>query len=194
MKKRTLSREKIIDCFRGLAEEMDVQQITFQHLAKALAIKSPSLYNYFKNIREVKTALTAKLLRELNEQLWRNLVGKSKGEAIQTYAQTYESFALENQAVYPLLISIPQTKEAILLEGIQETNQIIFQILDSFSLSKEKKIHRCRELRSIIHGYLSLRFLGYFTKEPDVAPEDSYRWMIQEFIASLKDESANLSS
>ena len=194
MKKRTLSREKIIDCFRGLAEEMDVQQITFQHLAKALAIKSPSLYNYFKNIREVKTALTAKLLRELNEQLWHNLVGKSKGEAIQIYAQTYESFALENQAVYPLLISIPQTKEAILLEGIQETNQIIFQILDSFSLSKEEKIHRCRELRSIIHGYLSLRFLGYFTKEPDVAPEDIYRWMIQEFIASLKDESANLSS
>ncbi|MGC3599061.1 TetR/AcrR family transcriptional regulator, partial [Enterococcus faecium] len=27
MKKRNLSQEKIIDCFRELAEEMDVQQI-----------------------------------------------------------------------------------------------------------------------------------------------------------------------
>ena len=63
MKKRNLSQEKIIDCFRELAEEMDVQQITFQHLAKRLYIKAPSLYNHFKNIRDVKTALTAKLLQ-----------------------------------------------------------------------------------------------------------------------------------
>ena len=42
MKKRNLSQEKIIDCFRELAEEMDVQQITFQHLAKRLDIKAPS--------------------------------------------------------------------------------------------------------------------------------------------------------
>ncbi len=34
MKKRNLSQEKIIACFRELAEEMDVPQITFQHLAK----------------------------------------------------------------------------------------------------------------------------------------------------------------
>ena len=53
MKKRNLSQEKIIDCFRELAEEMDVQQITFQHLAKRLDIKALSLYNHFKNIRDV---------------------------------------------------------------------------------------------------------------------------------------------
>ncbi|MBF5067163.1 TetR/AcrR family transcriptional regulator, partial [Salmonella enterica subsp. enterica serovar Istanbul] len=87
MKKRNLSQEKIIDCFRELAEEMDVQQITFQHLAKRLDIKAPSLYNHFKNIRDVKTALTAKLLQELNDQLRRALVGKSGQEALQIYAE-----------------------------------------------------------------------------------------------------------
>ena len=46
--KKICSQEKIIDCFRELAEEMDVQQITFQHLAKRLDIKAPSLYNHFK--------------------------------------------------------------------------------------------------------------------------------------------------
>ncbi|WP_274661891.1 TetR-like C-terminal domain-containing protein, partial [Enterococcus lactis] len=45
--------------------------------------------------------------------------------------------------------------------------------------------HRSRELRSMIHGYLSLRFLGYFTKEPTIDPEDSYFWMINDFIATL---------
>ncbi|WP_165005538.1 TetR/AcrR family transcriptional regulator [Enterococcus sp. ZJ1668] len=185
MKKRNLSQEKIVDCLRELAEEMDIQQVTFQHLAKRLDIKSPSLYNYFKNIREVKTALTAKLLQELNDQLRRALVGKSGGDALRVYAKTYQSFAFANQSVYELLISVPNTKEEILLEGIHETNQIILQIFDAFQLTKEEKIHRSRELRSMIHGYLSLRFLGYFTKEPKVDPEESYLWMIEDFITTL---------
>ncbi|OJG94731.1 TetR family transcriptional regulator [Enterococcus thailandicus] len=185
MKKRNLSQEKIIDCFRELAEEMDVQQLTFQHLAKRLDIKSPSLYNYFKNIREVKTALTAQLLRELNDQLLRALVGKSGAEALRIYAKTYQEFAFANRAVYELLISIPHTNEEILLDGIHETNQIILQIFEVFELTNEEKVHRSRELRSLIHGYLSLRFLGYFTREPQVDPEESYRWMIEDFIATL---------
>ncbi|EMF0583320.1 TetR/AcrR family transcriptional regulator [Enterococcus faecium] len=185
MKKRNLSQEKIIDCFRELAEEMDVQQITFQHLAKRLDIKAPSLYNHFKNIRDVKTALTAKLLQELNDQLRRALVGKSGQEALQIYAETYRSFAFSNQAVYELLISVPHTNEAVLLDGIHETNQIILQIFEAFQLTKEEKVHRSRELRSMIHGYLSLRFLGYFTKEPTIDPEYSYFWMINDFIATL---------
>ena len=185
MKKRNLSQEKIIACFRELAEEMDVPQITFQHLAKRLDVKSPSLYNHFKNMREVKTALTARLLQELNDELRRALVGKSGAEALRIYAQIYQSFAFANQAVYELLISIPHTNEEILLDGIHETNQIILQIFDSFPLTKEEKTHRSRELRSMIHGYLSLRFLGYFTKEPKVSPEDSYSWMINDFIATL---------
>lgn len=185
MKKRNLSQEKIIACFRGLAEEMDVQQVTFQHLAKALDVKSPSLYNHFKNMRDVKTALTAKLLQELNEALRRSLVGKSGAEALRVYAQVYQSFAFANQAVYELLISVPHTNEEILLEGIYETNQIILQLFDAFDLTRKEKTHRSRELRSIIHGYLSLRFLGYFTKEATLSPEESYSWMINDFIATL---------
>lgn len=185
MKKRNLSQEKIITCFRELAEEMDVQQVTFQHLAKRLDVKSPSLYNHFKNMREVKTALTAKLLQELNDELRRSLVGRSGTDALRIYAQVYQSFALANQCVYELLINVPHTNEEILLEGFHETNQIILQLFEFFDLTRAEKTHRSRELRSMIHGYLSLRFLGYFTKEPTVSPEDSYSWMINDFLATL---------
>ncbi|MGC3596010.1 TetR/AcrR family transcriptional regulator, partial [Enterococcus faecium] len=81
-----MTQEKIIDCCRELADEMDVQQITFQDLAKRLDIKAPSLYNHLKNIRDVKTALTAKLLHDLNDQLRLSLVGLSGDEAMQFYS------------------------------------------------------------------------------------------------------------
>ncbi|MFV0557876.1 MAG: TetR/AcrR family transcriptional regulator [Enterococcus sp.] len=183
-RKRNLSQVKILTAYRELAKEMAVGQITFQHLAKELEIKSPSLYNHFKNIQEARYALTALLVQELNDELRRGLVGKSGGEAITAYATIYHQFAQENQAVFELFTSIPQTHEEKLLELMHETNLIIHQILASFPLSSEAIIHRSRELRSLIHGYISLRFLGYFTKEP-VDAKESYQLMIADFIQSL---------
>ncbi|MEC1785206.1 TetR/AcrR family transcriptional regulator, partial [Enterococcus faecalis] len=37
----------------------------------------------------------------------------------------------------------------------------------------------------LIHGYITLRFLGYFQRE-EATPEESYRRMIEDFIASLE--------
>lgn len=185
-KKRNLSQEKILESARNLAKEIGVQQLTFQNLAVDLDIKYPSLYNHFKNIGEVKEALADLLIKELNDLLRRALVGKSGGEAISTYAETYQIFAFENAAVYELLISVPQTKNTQLIEGIQETNQIILQILSVYTLSREDLLHKSRELRSLIHGYISMRFLGYFQKEEVASPEESYRRMIQDYINSLE--------
>ncbi|MGX7352383.1 TetR/AcrR family transcriptional regulator [Enterococcus canis] len=185
MKKRNLSQEKIIRCARELAKEKDIQLLTFQDLAKELDIKAPSLYNHFKNMQEVRSGLTAMLLQELNETLRRALVGKSQGAALFSYAEIYQTFAYENQEVYELLINVPQMHDERLLEKTYETTDIIMQILEGYQLSKEERIHFSRQLRSLVHGYLSLRFMGYFTKEADVEPDSSYQKMIQQFVADL---------
>ena len=186
MKNERCHKREIIDCFREIGRRDGCTANHFPtFIAKALNIKSPSLYNHFKNIREVKTALTAETLTELNDQLRRVLVGKSKRRSDQAYAQTYQSFAFQNQAVYELLISVPHTNEEILLEGIHETDQIILQIFDAFSLSKEEKVHRSRELRKYDPWVPFVTFLGFFTNEPNVSPEESYVWMIDDFIATL---------
>jgi len=84
-KKRNLTKAKILESARNLAEELGVQQLTFQNLAVDLGIKYPSLYNHFKNIAEVKNALVDLLIQELNDALRRALVGKSGAEAIRIY-------------------------------------------------------------------------------------------------------------
>lgn len=184
-KKRNLTKAKILESARNLAEELGVQQLTFQNLAVDLGIKYPSLYNHFKNITEVKNALVDLLIQELNDALRRALVGKSGAEAIRIYAETYQQFAFENSAVYELLISVPKTQNQQLIEGIHETNQIILQLLAFYPFNNEERLHKSRELRSLIHGYITLRFLGYFQRE-EATPEESYRRMIEDFIASLE--------
>lgn len=50
---------------------------------------------------------------------------------------------------------------------------------------KEEKVYWSRELCSMIYGYFFLCFLGYFIKELIIDLEDSYFWMINDFIVIL---------
>lgn len=184
-KKKSVSR-KIIDCFRELAEEMDVQQITFQHLAKRLDIKAPSLYNHFKNIRDVKTALTAKLLQELNDQLRRALVGKSGQEALQIYAETYRSFAFSNQAVYELLISVPHQWSSF-IRGNPWNEPDHFANLWGFSINEKKKKSTEAENYVVWSTAIFPCVFRILYKEPTIDPEDSYfGWSMTLSLLCLK--------
>lgn len=189
LKKRNLTKEKILETSRELAKEIGVNQLSFQNIANALDIKYPSLYNYFTNIKELRIALTAMLLEELNLNLQRVLVGRSGDDAIRTYAHTYEQFAFDNKAVYELMINIPHTKNEELFQYLDETNRIIRQILEYYHLDELETLNKSRNLRSLIHGFISLRFLGYFSSEEEVTAEESFTEMIEEFIRMLNGSS-----
>lgn len=185
-KKRTLTKEKIIAATRILAAEIGIQQVNFQRLAEELGIKYPSLYNHFENMGAIRRALSATLLQELNELLQENLGDKKGREAITLYADTYVGFAFKNQAVYELLINIPQTQAPELLDAMHETNVIFLTLLDCYQLSETDKLHKSRAFRSLLHGFLSLRFLGYFQRESQITAADSFQRMVAEFCDSLE--------
>lgn len=190
VKKRNLTQEKILQATRQLAEEIGMSAITFPKLAESLDIKYPSLYNHFKNMTELKLILSETLLEELKQQLLGALVGKSGGEAVKIYCQTYLDFAFKNEAVYELLINVPHSHSPKLIEKFVELNQIVQQILRFYPLSEEMLVHKSRELRSLLHGFISLRFLGYFQRM-DVEAPLSYEKMVEDYISLLEITTSN---
>ena len=129
MQKRNLTKEKIIQVSFSLADEIGLNQLTFQKIAEKLNIKYPSLYNHFTNMNSLKTEMKVYLLNELNQKLMQRLIGKSGDEAIKEYANVYKEFAFENTTAYRLLMSIPSTENSELFNLAKETTRIIRQIL-----------------------------------------------------------------
>lgn len=76
VQKRNLTKEKIIEASFLLADEIGLNQITFQKIAEKLDIKYPSLYNHFANIEELKIKMTIYFLNNLNSTLMERLIGK----------------------------------------------------------------------------------------------------------------------
>ncbi|MEY8001966.1 TetR/AcrR family transcriptional regulator [Clostridium sp. Mt-5] len=183
MQKRNLTKEKIIQVAFLLADEIGLNQVTFPKIAEKLDIKYPSLYNHFTNMDDLKTQMTVYLLNELNLKLMQRLIGKSGEDAIREFACVYRDFAFENKTAYGLLMNNPSTEDEEVKRLAKKTGGIIHKVLDFYIKDKIYLIHKSRELRSLLHGFVSLHFLGYFQNK--VNPEDSFELMIKDFILSL---------
>lgn len=183
MRKRNLTKEKIIQVAFSLADEIGLNQITFPKIAEKLDIKYPSLYNHFTNMDNLKIEMTIYLLNKLNLKLMQRLIGKSGGDAVKEYANAYRDFAFENKSAYGLIMNIPSTEDKEVHRLAKETTSIIRQILHFYIEDETHLVHKSRALRSLLHGFISLNFLGYF--QNPVSSEDSFQLMIDDFILSV---------
>ncbi|MBK1812721.1 TetR/AcrR family transcriptional regulator [Clostridium sp. YIM B02505] len=183
MQKRNLTKEKIIEVAFSLADEIGLYQVTFQKIAEKLDIKYQSLYNHFDNMDDLKSKMTVHLFSELNSKLMNKLIGKSSEVAIREFAFVYKDFAFENRTAYELFITIPTLANEEADRLAKETNNIIRQVLYAYTSDETQVIHKSRELRSILHGFVSMVFLGYFHGDANI--DDSFDLMIDDFILSF---------
>jgi AcrR family transcriptional regulator len=183
VQKRNLTKEKIIQAAFLLADEIGINQITFQKIAKKLDIKYPSLYNHFTNIEDLKIKMTVYFLNNLNSRLIERLIGKSGETAIREFAYVYRDFAFENRTGYRLYMNIPSTEDDEVKRLARETSDIIHKVLDFCSMEETYVIHKSRALRSLIHGFVSLSSHGYFQNPVNL--ENSFQFMIDDFILSV---------
>ncbi|WP_251862317.1 TetR/AcrR family transcriptional regulator [Clostridium sp. Marseille-Q2269] len=183
VRKRNLTKEKIIKVSLLLADEIGLNQVTFQKIAEKLDIKYPSLYNHFNNMDDLRIEMTIYLLNELNLSLMENLIGKSGEDAIRKYAYAYRDFAFKNSSAYRLFVNVASTENEEINRLSRQTNNIMHQVLNFYIKDETHLIHKSRALRSLLHGFISLKFLGYFQNK--VSPEESFQFMIDDFILSL---------
>lgn len=183
MQKRNLTKEKIIQVAFSLADEIGLNQVTFPKIAEKLGIKYPSLYNHFANMNDLKIEMTVYFLNGLHFELMQGLVGKSGKDAIKEFAYIYRDFAFKNKSGYELFMNIPNAQDEKLNHLAKEIYKITHKILKFYIEDEKYSIHKNRALRSFLHGFISLNFLGYFQGPVDL--EDSFQVMIDDFILSI---------
>ncbi|NRT76060.1 TetR/AcrR family transcriptional regulator [Clostridium beijerinckii] len=183
IQKRNLTKEKIIQVAFLLSEEIGLNKITFTKISEKLDIKYPSLYNYFDNMDNLKIEMVKYFLNNLNLNLMKRLIGKSGKDAIKEFAYTYRDFAFKNRIFYELFMTIGITKDDEIHLLVKKFNNILYEILNFYIEDKEQLIYKSRSLRSLLHGFVSMNFHGYF--HTDVNLESSFAFMVDDFILSL---------
>ncbi|WP_160036906.1 TetR/AcrR family transcriptional regulator [Paenibacillus sp. An7] len=178
-----INLHKILLAATEIIDTNGLEELTLASLAQKLDIRSPSLYNHFDGLHDIRRLLSIYGLEQLLSALMRAAVGRSGDEAIREMAKAYISFARAHPGLYEVTLIAPAYNDDDLHKVGQEIVDLVTQVLEAYQMEKSDTIHIARALRSHLHGFASLEQRGGFGMPIDL--DESFMHMIDTFLAGL---------
>lgn len=101
----------ILDTALQLVEEKGFDKFSMHDLAKALGIKTPSLYNHFSGIKQLQRELALKIEQDLYRQSTQAMKDKSPDDMIRALAHTQLEYAKQHPHLYQVILALPTIEE-----------------------------------------------------------------------------------
>lgn len=87
VKRRTLTREKVLTQAGQLIAERGIDQLTIREVAAALDVRPQSIYNYVSSLNELIDQVGLRFVTDLESRLLSQLVGLAGDQALMVFAQ-----------------------------------------------------------------------------------------------------------
>lgn len=184
MPRQGLNKEVVTAAAIRLIEEKGVSNFSLNELAKALDIKPASLYSHIQSIEALFTDIGIIAVRQMVLCEKEAIAGKTRDEALFALASAYRNYAKEHYELYLLVMNIPKGNNPVLELAAEEIVEPIMEVLKSYKITKEMRIHYQRCLRSIMHGFVAHEEYGAFTHFP-IDRSKSYEISIRLIADSL---------
>ena len=184
-----LNREGIVEAAKRLIAENGFGEFSMRALAERLGVKTASLYAHIESMDALFTEVGLSALNDQKAAQLAAIEGKGGDAAVLALAESYRAFAKAHAALYQLIMQMPMGKDETLRAAAAMTAEPSMQVLRSYSVPDERRMHWQRVLRGVMHGFVSQEASGYFSHYP-VDLEESYRLAIQCVIDGLHKEAA----
>ena len=161
--KAGLDKKTIIEAAANIADKEGIANVTLKVLANELEVKSPSLYKHFSGgLDELNKELMLYGWRSLESEITRAAIGRAKDDAIIAICNAYRNFVNKHKGLFEAMqwYNMYQSEEH--LQATQGTIGVLFQVLESYGLTEEQKVHCVRMLRSFLQGFSAIESHGGF--------------------------------
>ncbi|MNE87339.1 hypothetical protein D3C80_1845330 [compost metagenome] len=113
-----------------------------------------------------------------------SLEGIRGDAAVHAMSKAYVEFARQHPGLYETTLRAPEEGNTALAEASGQILSLIINVLADYELGEEGGLHAVRGLRSILHGFASLKNQGGFGMPLDL--EDSLTRLINTYIAGIR--------
>lgn len=183
-KRRRLNRDLVIAKAVELADSASsLEAVSLTALAKALQIRTPSLYNHIANQEDLYHGMTVFGLQALLAELREATAGLVGREALEAIAHTYRRFARTHPGIYPLTTRAPEPDNEVQTRLAQELVQLLRLVLASLNIQGDEAIHAIRGFRAVLHGFTSLETTRGF--EMPIDRDVSFRRLVTTYLDGL---------
>ncbi|HSM57352.1 MAG TPA: WHG domain-containing protein [Candidatus Sulfomarinibacteraceae bacterium] len=183
-KRRRLSRQRLIEQAAQMMDAAgDAEALTLTALARALNVRTPSLYNHIDSLQDLNQALATFAAQRLLDRLRQAATGKVGSEALLSVARAYRRFAHEHPGIYPLTTRAPEPQDEALSAVAQELLQMLLLVLASCGLQGDEALHAIRGFRALLHGFVALEAgEGY---KMDLDRDESFERAVLAYVNGL---------
>lgn len=218
MARTGLPYELIMSTALRLVEEKGFDKFSMHDLAKALGIKTPSLYNHFSGIKQLQKELALQIEQDLYQQSTQAMKDKSPDDMIRALAHTQLKYAKQHPHLYQVILALPTIEKNDLINNATSKSDTLNSssvksvenalslenaawhsvepiriALNQYQLSEADSLHLNRMFRSMIHGYISLAAAGYLAHQK-YSTQESFDTTVEYFISlvHLQEKEATL--
>ena len=182
MQHRGISIESITTSAIAIVNESGIEALTMPKIAKALGVKSQSLYNHVNNLAQVKTYVSIALFKALKGRLLEGMLGLTGEDAIRKYFEIFYQFSTENANLSELLFLPGQEDSEELNQAYRGVIQILYTLLANIISDPDKLQLYTRMLMSLFVGFV-LNDMNHFfqdkAKQGKAALDDMLSLVIQ---------------
>ena len=184
--KAGLDKKTIIEAAANIADKEGIANVTLKVLANELEVKSPSLYKHFSGgLDELNKELMLYGWRSLESEITRAAIGKAKDDAIIAICNAYRNFVNKHKGLFEAMqwYNMYQSEEH--LQATQGTIGVLFQVLESYGLTEEQKVHCVRMLRSFLQGFSAIESHGGFGNPTPL--NDTFGFALKTILNGIRD-------
>jgi AcrR family transcriptional regulator len=188
MSRRGLTTEAVVEAAARLADAEGLEQVTLVRLASELRVRPSSLFSHINGLADLRRHLQIRGLREVAARVSRAAIGRAGADAVMATALAVRQFAHEHPGLYVASLPAPSGQDAELSAVAEQLVGAVFAIVRQYGFEGEEVVHAVRGLFSTVHGFIMLERALTFGIPVDT--DESFRWLIRHYIASLNADAA----
>lgn len=181
IQKRNLDFNKVINKASELISEKGLSETTMPNLAKALGVRSQSLYYYVSGRKQLLSLVGAQRIKVLHQQLIENLMGLSGRGALLKFADITRDFVLHDPALASILYHLNEYGKN---DAISQEISDLFALGEKLNFKKNKAIS-FHALVGAVLGYVFLDRSTAFATESDEVSNKNYHKMILRLVEPI---------
>lgn len=178
MPKKGLSRALIIDTALQLVDGGGPLACSMRELAEVLEVKAASLYNHISGMDDLMSQVGLRAVEMRTAAQLEAIGDKARFDGLSALADSYHAFAMAHPHLDRVIMGLQRDLSPVLPQAGELTMRPILQVLNSYDLSDDDKIHWQRVLRAAMHGFCFHQHIGAFSHS-DLPVRDSYRLAIR---------------
>lgn len=175
--------DRLVETAVRIVDEGGPEALTLAAVARALGIRTPSLYHHVEGLEGLRREVRRVGLERLGDDLQRASSGLAGRAALEGAGRAYLAFGRRHPGLYALTLADPTGDEGI-RRAADRLLETILAVLRGYGLEGRDALHATRYLRSALHGFVALERAGGFAMP--LERETSFAHLLEALDAGIE--------